>query len=86
MVGHFGSTPYSVCGYNTASRKPKWIHDTVESVCAVCTRHAQVLVSVYANTTLVLDLNTGTHIAEMHKAQGFILGLGVIEGVCVSPS
>jgi hypothetical protein len=81
VVGNW-STPYSVCGYDTASRTRMWIFKTAREVGAVCTHHAQVLMSVYANPTLVLELNTGTHIAEMRKAEGSIYGLGVIEGVC----
>jgi WD40 repeat protein len=80
VVGNWKS-PKNVCGYDTASRSRKWIQNTASYVGAVCTHHAQVLVSVYGNPTLVLDLNTGTQIAEMHKAEGHIYGLGVIEGV-----
>ncbi len=81
VVGNYWS-PYSVCGYNTASRTRMWNFKTADSVGAVCTHHAQVLVSVCGNPTLVLDLNNGTKIAEMNKAEGYIFGLGVIEGVC----
>jgi hypothetical protein len=81
VVSNYG-TPYSVCGYDTASRARKWIYYTAHRVGAVCTHHAQVLVSVFGNPTLVLDLNTGTQIAEMNEADGWIFGLGVIEGVC----
>ncbi len=83
VVGN-NKAPYSVCGYGTASRARMWIINAAAGVCAVCTHHAQVLVSVYKNPTLVLDLNNGTKIAEMNKAEGAIFGLGVIEGVCFS--
>ena len=76
-------TPYSVCAYDMASRKRLWIFNAADSVGAVCVHHAQVLVSVFGNPTLVLDLNTGTQIAESQKADGYIFGLGVIEGVCI---
>jgi len=75
-------TPYSVSGYDTASRKRKWIFPTTREVGAVCVHDAQVLVSVAYNPMLVLDLNTGTQIAEMHNAGRWIYGLGVIEGLC----
>ncbi len=80
VVGSY-DTLSSVCGYDTASRARKWILNTADSVGAVCTHHAQVLVSVACNPTLVLDLYSGTQIAEMRKAEGRIYGLGVIEGV-----
>ena len=72
----------SVCAYDIASRKRKWIYNTANSVGAVCVHHAQLLVSVAYNPTLVLDLITGTQIAEMHNADGWIYGLGVIGGLC----
>ncbi len=84
VVGTNWNTPNSVCGYDVASRTRKWIHNTAHQVGAVCTQQAQaqVLVSVAYYPTLLLDLNTGTQIAEMHN-EGVILGLSVIEGVCV---
>jgi hypothetical protein len=71
----------SVCGYDTASLKRLWIHNAVSHVGAVCKHHGQVLVSVHGNPTLLMDLNTGAHIAELHKADSYIFGLGVIEGL-----
>ncbi len=82
VVGNYRNYPHSVCGYDTASRTRMWIINTASYVGAVCTHHAQVLVSVCGSPTLVLDLNNGTKIAEMNKAEGYILGLGVIECVC----
>jgi hypothetical protein len=35
---------------------------------------------VYKNPTLLLDCNTGAHVAELLKFKGWILGLGVIKG------
>ena len=81
VVGNYYPS-YSVCAYDTASRKRLWILNAAESVGAVCVHHAQVLVSVYCNPTLVLDLNNGKKIAALQKADGWIFGLGVIEGVC----
>ena len=81
VVGN-NNAPFSVCGYDPASRKRLWILNTASYVGAVCVHDAQVLVSVSYNPTLVLDLNTGTQIAALLKADGAIYGLGVIEGVC----
>ncbi len=78
------TTSHPVCGYDIASRARKWVLNTAGSVGAVCTHHAQVLVSVACNPTLLLDLNTGTQIAEMRKAEGDIFGMCVIEGAYFS--
>jgi hypothetical protein len=72
----------NVCAYDTASLAQLWIHDTVSYVGAVCLRGAHVLVTVYDSSTLLLDYKTGAHIAALRKADGCILGLGVIEGLC----
>ncbi len=44
---------------------------------------AHVLVTAYAKSTLILDHNTGVQIAALPKADGYIFGLGVIEGLFV---
>jgi hypothetical protein len=75
-------SPYSVCGYDTASLTRLWIHNTVDSIGAVCMLGAHVLVTVYDNPTLVLENKTGAQIAALQKADGCIYGLGVIEGLC----
>jgi hypothetical protein len=72
VVGDCGNTT-SVCGYDTASRTRMWIYDAVSAVCAVYTHGTQVLVSVERNPTLVLDLNTGAHIATLQTAYGRML-------------
>ncbi len=74
--------PYSVWGYDTASLARLWSHDTADSVGAVCMLSAHVLVTVWGNSTLVLDPKTGTSIATLMKAEGYIIGMGVIEGSC----
>ncbi len=72
----------SVCGYDTVSLAKLWIHDTASFVCAVCMLGAHVLVTVHGNPTLVLDCNTGALVESLQKADGSIIGLGVIEGLC----
>jgi hypothetical protein len=72
--------PYSVSGYDTASLDRLWIYNAASSVGAVCMLGAHVLVTVCGSPTLVLDLNTGALITALQKADGAILGLGVIEG------
>ncbi len=71
-----------VCGYDTASLTRLWIYNTVDNVGAVCMLGADVLVTVYGSPTLVLDRKTGELIASLQKAEGYIFGLGVIEGSC----
>ncbi len=73
---------YSVSGYDTASRTRLWIYDTTFGVGAVRMFDAQVLVTVWGKSTLVLDLSTGAEIAALQKADGDIFGLGVIDGLC----
>jgi hypothetical protein len=75
-------SPYSVCGYDTASLTRLWILETASSVGAVCMLGTRVLVTVRCNSTLVLDRNTGEQSTELQKADGWINGLGVIEGLC----
>ncbi len=72
----------SVCGYDIVSLTQLWVHNTDDSVDAACMLSAHVLVTVRFHPTLVLGFNTGTLIAELHKAGGFIRGLGVIQGLC----
>ncbi len=72
----------SVCGYDIVSLTQLWVHNTDDSVDAACMLSAHVLVTVRFRPTLVLGLNTGALIAELHKAGGFIRGLGVIQGLC----
>jgi hypothetical protein len=74
--------PYSVCGFDTASCQRMWIHNTDDDVSAVCMLRAYVLVTVACSPTLVLDRNTGAQIATLQKADGWLFGLGVIEGLC----
>ncbi len=71
----------SVCGYDTASRARLWIHNTANSVRAVCMLGARLLVTVSFNPTLVLDIKSGSHIASLQKADGDIFGLGVIDSL-----
>ncbi len=75
--------PYSVCAYDTATLERLWIFNTACEVGAVCMLGAHVVATVYMNPTLVLDLNTGVRIAALQKAEGWIFGLGVIEGICL---
>ncbi len=75
------NSPFSVCGYDTASATRLWIHSTVFSVGAVCMLGTHVIVTVYGNPTLILDRKTGVQIATLSKADGGIFGLGVIEGL-----
>ncbi len=81
LVTGCASSPYSVSVYDTESRTRLWIQNTSLIVSAVGILGAHVLVTVYQNPTLVLDCNTGACIASRHKADGHILGLGVIEGL-----
>ncbi len=77
-----GCDANSACGYDTASRTRLWIHKTASEVGAVCILGACVLVTVYVNPLLVLDRNTGERIASLRKADGFIFGMGAIDGFC----
>ncbi len=74
--------PYSVCGYDTLSLARLWICDTAGSVVAVCMHSAHVLVTVYGSPFLVLNFFTGAQDAALQKTDGWIIGLGVIEGSC----
>jgi hypothetical protein len=82
LVAGCYNTPYSVCGYDAASRTRLWILNTVSGIGAVCMLGAHVLVTVSFCPTLVLDRNTGAQIAALPEADGWIQGLGVIEGLC----
>ncbi len=73
--------PYSVRGYDTASRTRLWILNTDSAVCAVCLLGAHVLVTLHRKPALLLDRDTGAYIYSLHKAEGSIFGLGVIEGL-----
>jgi hypothetical protein len=42
----------------------------------------EVLVTVWGNPTLLFDRKTGKQVASLSKADGWIYGLGVIEGLC----
>ncbi len=79
VAGNYYS-PYSVCGYDTASGTQLWIYKTVHRVGAICMLGQHVLVTVACNLTLVLDCNTGAKIAALQKADQDIFGLGVLEG------
>ncbi len=81
LVAGNAQNPYSVCGYDTALRTRLWIYNTANGVGAVCMHGAHVLATVLVNPTLVLDHLTGTHVAALQKADGYIYGLGVIEGL-----
>jgi hypothetical protein len=81
LVAGSSKIPFSVCGYDTASRTRLWISNTANSVGAVCMLGARVLVTVHFNPTLVLDRNKGKEIAALQKADGCIYGLGVTEGM-----
>jgi hypothetical protein len=39
-------------------------------------------VTMFNHPTLVLEIKTGACIASLKKADGFIYGLGMIEGLC----
>lgn len=71
---------YSVCGYDTSSLSRLWIHNTLSSVGAVCFIDNYVLATVWLKPTLILNLKTGAHVASLKKADGYISGLGVVEG------
>ncbi len=81
VVGN-SNRPFNACRYDTASLTRLWGHNTASHVGAVYILGAYVLVTVYRNPTLVLDLSTGEQIGELPKAEGFICGVGVIEGLC----
>jgi hypothetical protein len=81
VAGSYGNNPNIVCGYDTASLSRLWIHKTGSDVNSICILGARVLVTVYCNSTLVLDFNTGAHIATLLKADEDIFGMGVIEGL-----
>ncbi len=81
LVAGSSNSPFSVCGYDTASRTRLWIYNTASHVGVICMLGTHVLLTVYGNPTLVLDSNSGAHIAALQKADGYILGLGVIEGL-----
>jgi hypothetical protein len=72
---------YSVCGYDTTSLARLWIYEAASSVGAVCMLGAHVLVTVAYKPTLVLDCMTGAHVRALLKANGYIYGLGVVEGL-----
>jgi hypothetical protein len=73
--------PQSVSSYDMASRTRLWIHETSSQVGAACIIGVNVLATVAYNPTLVLDRISGTLIAELQKADGFVFGLAVIEGL-----
>jgi hypothetical protein len=81
LVAGNSHCPYSVCGYDTVSRTRLWIHRTVSHVDAVCMLGAHFGVTVRCNPTLVLDLITGKLVATLHMNDGFIFGLGLMEGL-----
>ncbi len=72
----------SLCGYGTTSLERLWLIDTLYGVSAVCMLGSQVLVKVAFNPALVLDRNTGAQVVILQKVEGWIHGLGVIEGLC----
>jgi WD40 repeat protein len=74
--------PYSVCVYDTSSLTRLWILETALSVGAVCILGAHVLVTVDSKPSFILECKTGARIAALQKAEGSIIGLGVIEGLC----
>ncbi len=82
LVAGNAFSPYCLCGYDAASLARLWIHNTAFYVGAVCMMGAYVLATVCKSPTLVLDSYTGSLIAALQKADGHILGLGVIEGLC----
>jgi hypothetical protein len=84
VAGNYGTT-CNTYGYDTASLTLLWIHNTVDSVGAVCMLGACVLVPVYHSSALMLNLKTGAEIAALQRAEGYIYGLGVIEGLFLVP-
>jgi hypothetical protein len=80
-----------VCGYDTASRTRLWIYDPKDysifmfadlSICSVCMLDQHVLATYLGKPTLVLALYTGIRVpASQLQADGYIVGLGVIEGL-----
>jgi hypothetical protein len=82
MVAGIYHSPNIVCGFDMVSLTRLWILNTIDEVGAVCMHGTHVLVTVYGNPTLVLDCKTGAHISSLPKADGWIYGLGVIEGLC----
>ena len=80
VVGN-SNRPFNACRYDTSSFTRLWVFNTASHVGAVKIVGAHVLVTVYGNPTLVLDLTTGAHLASLQKAEGFICGLGMIEGL-----
>jgi hypothetical protein len=93
-AGCFSNGQASVCVYNTTSRIRLWIYSTGFNIGAVLTLDQHVLTTVFlcqptflqdlnigANvSTLVLDLNTGVHVASLQDGNCNIVGLGVVEG------
>jgi hypothetical protein len=82
LVAGMYHSPYSVCGYDTASRTRLWIYNTVDNVGAVGMLGDYVIVTVCENPILVLGRIGGALIVALQKAEGLILGVGVIEGLC----
>ncbi len=80
LVAGCHTRPFSVSGYDTVSRTRLWIHNAVDDVGAVCMLGAYVIVTVWGNSTLVLDHKTGAQIASLQKTEGSTYGLGVVEG------
>jgi hypothetical protein len=80
-----------VCGYDTASRTRLWIYDPKDysifmfadlSICSVCMLDQHVLATYLGKPTLVLALYTGIRVpASQLQADGYIVGLGMIEGL-----
>jgi hypothetical protein len=93
-AGCFSNGQANVCVYNTTSRIRLWIYSTGFNIGAVLTLDQHVLATVFlcqptflrdlnigANvSTLVLDLNTGVHVASLQDGNCNIVGLGVVEG------
>jgi hypothetical protein len=89
VAGSFNFGHTYVCGYDTASRTQLWIYNNTDfkmyvglSICSVCTLDQHVLATVRGKLTMVLALYTGIKVpASQLQADGYIFGLGVIEGL-----
>ncbi len=77
------NSTFGVFGYDAVSCTKLCIHNTIHHVGALCMLGAHVLVTVYNSPMLVLDSKTGLLITTLHMVDGYIFGLGVIEGCCL---
>jgi hypothetical protein len=71
----------TVTAYDTSTLRRRWSNGTSEETFALRTFDCQILVSIRNSPMLVLEQESGTTIRRLKHSDGWIYGIGVLDGL-----